>query len=275
MTTMHGRLISCLEKYPSSTHDELLKIIKSPDCEIFDFGELPLERSDEKGTFTLPLTKEEEDFWFEGLIPLPSKICFYQFKISGYESAITIRQDDDMKVWCQRTEGRNEHLGPNGFFVDGVWSRWMGKPDAVELESYNKNVLSMIQKLDEHTRVQLWGMNPKLAAYLTLMINSKSTEVATVQPTRVQQMLRRQLDRPQLRTYRRVTIISRKHMARAIAEAAAEHRASPCLHWRRSHLRIIHAGTPQEKKIVIPRFLVGKREEGMRREYIVKNVTPP
>ena len=82
------------------------------------------------------------------------------------------------------------------------------------------------------------------------------------------------LGRPTLKPFKLVTIIPRRAMHAAHAEAAEQGpRAHPRLHWRRSHVRVLHAGLPDEKRIVIPRFLVGLRDadspQVMRREYKV------
>jgi hypothetical protein len=236
--------------------DSLTNFLRlSTQAEKFNFGELPLESmSDEEGGFHLPtLTDDEREWWFTGLIPLPAPICWYEFSLNNIVSGLLIRKANDGRIWVTRNE-------PN--FIDDVWVSWNkndDKYDDIAIEA-NEKAMKFIERTSQKQINQIWLANGHLAAYLTLMINSKSSEVKRVTISKDSNRLRRQLNKVPLSDHTRVIIVPQRYLSEASSETKP---GSPKrLHWRRSHLRILHRGLPEEKKIVVARHLVGKRELG-------------
>lgn len=250
---------------PSVDREYAVKFMRLAEiADKFYFGELPLESAEDKeGGYRLPeVTNDEREWWFTGLIPLPGPICWYEFKLNGVASGILIRTSDDGRIWATRAE-------PN--MIDDVWGSWVnsesGKEYAIEAA---KSTLNMISKLPKDEFDKIWGTSVPLMVYLTLMINSKTSEISKVQPSAAQNRLRRQLNKTPLFSHTIVTIVPQRFIREAEIEGE-KHGSPKRLHWRRSHLRIYHRGQPNELKIVIARCLVGRRELGeVTHDYIVK-----
>lgn len=107
-----------------------------------------------------------------------------------------------------------------------------------------------------------------LAVYLTLMLNSKSSEVTTSPAPKALNAARTKRGHTPLADHRIVTIVPKNYSH--VKGADGIDRRSPRLHWRRSHLRKLPTG----KSIVIARMLVGKAELGeVSHEYRIGNIT--
>lgn len=189
-------------------------------------------------------------------------VCWYEFKLNGVPSGILIRTGDDGHIWATRAE-------PN--MIDDVWGSWVNSDSGNEFAiEATKSTLSMISKLPKSEFAKIWGTTPALMVYLTLMLNSKTSEVNTVRPSAAQIRLRRQLNKTPLFSHKIVTIVPQRFIREAELEGE-KHGSPKRLHWRRSHLRIYHRGQHNELKVVIARCLVGRRELGeVTHDYIVK-----
>lgn len=69
-----------------------------------------------------------------------------------------------------------------------------------------------------------------------------------------------------------VTIVPQRFIDEAReADGTKGTHASPRIHWRRSHVRTYNRGLPNERKIVIARQIVGRRELGeVTHDYVVR-----
>jgi hypothetical protein len=104
-----------------------------------------------------------------------------------------------------------------------------------------------------------------LMTWLTLMLNSRSTEKTRTVPPGKPISRRAARGAALLASHTVVTIMPGAYLA-AQRRLGGTHR-SPRLHWRRSHIRRLASG----REIIIPRFLVGRAELGeVSHEYRVK-----
>jgi hypothetical protein len=104
-----------------------------------------------------------------------------------------------------------------------------------------------------------------LMTWLTLMLNSRSTEKTRTVPPGKPISRRAARGAALLASHTVVTIMPGAYLA-AQRRLGSTHR-SPRLHWRRSHIRRLASG----REIIIPRFLVGRAELGeVSHEYRVK-----
>lgn len=94
--------------------------------------------------------------------------------------------------------------------------------------------------------------------YMSLMINSQTTEVRKVEPNAASNRLRRMRGKLPIKGHTRVTIVPKYFIVHMNGHGGWHNR----LHWRRTHVRTYHRGEPNERKKVIARMLVGKRELG-------------
>ena len=238
---------------------------KIREAEKFDFGELILEPNPNvTGSWRLPeLTIDEWQFWKDGLIPLPAPICWYEVVINGFRSAVLIYQRDSVICTERFDLVRNEVL------FDAIVTtadRNAVKP-GLKWDTFIEGNTEFINKMSrDHTFIQNHLlMNIPLVVYLTLMINSKTTEIRSDTPSEKLNKSRIGRRVTPLAAHRIVTIVPNRF--RHQAGSSMENRRSPRLHWRRSHLRHYASG----KLAVIPRMLVGKSELGeVSHEYKVK-----
>ena len=225
------------------------------DAEKFDFGELPLEPDPtEPGKLLLPpLTPVEREAWTDGLIPLPAPLCWFEFTLQGYRSGILVRDG-----WtCSRYDWVKELMfdGHAARISDGMMS-----PSSKNLEVVIKGT---IMTRDPALLRQIYGMIPPTAIYLALMLCSRSTEVTqSDEPARKLNVARAKMGRAPLEQHRIVRIVPETCLRAARAEQGLSDRLPPRLHWRRSHIRVLHRGTAEERRVLIPRFLVGRASDG-------------
>jgi len=264
-----------------SVGSESVSISLLMQAERFDFGLLILERdqetvetfldgdifstktSAEANLFVIPkLTKEEREFWFQGLIPIPAPICWYEFIMGETRSGILIETRPD-GIWLQRIE--YEKATPTQSrkaLIDDIWCKEQedGKTlvmhdDPRVQRRINELILSKPEFMAHN-----WGSHPGLIMYLTLMLNSQTTELSKSVPNKDANRLRRLRGKLPLKPHTTVTIVPKRFMYEE--NGTVKTGTHKRLHWRRSHLRVYHRGEPNEFKRVIPRFLVGKRELG-------------
>jgi hypothetical protein len=231
------------------------------EAEKFDFGPLVTEVIDAgSGTHRLPqLTPDELGFWVDGLLPLPFPVSWYEFVLVGFRSGLLIEGGDSgrwavVRVdWvgdtascdCVITELDRDETRKNG----AVSVRLFGRRDYVD----------RLHAAGRDTVVNNFAASGTLAIYLTLMLNSKTSEVVREQAPRKLNEARAKRGVCPLFDHRVVTIVPARFMR---GEARGGTHASPRLHWRRSHVRVLHRGGAGERRVVIPRFLVGKAELG-------------
>ena len=254
--------------------DALSEIIdKVRKAEKFDFGELMLEQ-----TTTVPiprfgvprLSDEEHDFFDQGLVPLPAPLTWFECRINGYTSGLLVDGDNSDAV--TRIDFERHH---NSGAIDGVWviGEKQDKPNTPTAnyaryqfrlsgdQTYLEKCYGKAGDVDfgEATplgRSMSHGSNWYLARYLTLMLNSRSSKRVPIDGAAPGTLVG-EGKREKRPAHTIVTIVPREYFAYARQEGQ-EVRASPRLHWRRSHIRTLSDG----RKLVIPRFLVGRADLG-------------
>ncbi len=288
--TLHALIIDYLDKNPlaSLIDDVLINLDSAREfaadmraAECFDFGDLHLEPAEagitedgDKLAFHAPkLTPDELGFWHEGLIPLPAPICWYEIKINAIKSGLLVKKDGE-RTLTQRVEYQpgTKTFAPK-VIADGMWT-YIELPDnATRFHSVNEKALSAMATLvgEKAAFVAMsYAVNPFLMIYLTLMINSQTTDVRKVMPDAGTNRLRRLRGKTPINGHTIVTIVPKRFI---VETPNGEHKVGSHkrLHWRRSHIRVLRRDQPTEKKIVIPRFLVGRRELGeVTHEYRVR-----
>ena len=241
----------------------------------FDFGDLMLETTGEAGHWFLPkLSSDELQFWQQGLIPLPFKLCWYEFVINNCRSGMLVMQDAGEAKAGTYIHRADFVLGDKIMF-DGVLLG-IESADSEGLRcslSGNATAIEGLKRTGELNEAVV--MNGPLAIYLTMMLNSRTTEIETVEPPKF--LNRKKIKRgvTPLPAHRVVHIVPAKFREQAEREAVAERRL-PRLHWRRSHLRhfdhqtgnskympdLTYKGTQGWWVTVISRMLVGSPELG-------------
>src|SRR5882724_7200906 len=272
-------------------------------AEYFDFGVWPLEKSagteswmEDKSIYALPdLTKDERQWWSDGLIPLPAPVCWYEFKLpeSKYRSGLLLAGGQNFKGVKGAKEGVEYMLGvmrvnycksngdKSGYYFDGLL---LGL-DVRSLLDDNSEVLikgnlELLRKLRETHGVRgansMFYSSLMIGIYLTLMLNSRTTDVAmAVTPAKLvkAQLHRRETPLP---NHRVVTIVPQRFRKELKVAGQGGHHLSPRLHWRRSHLRHFNHPTAGAKWMpamewngktgwyatVIARQLISRAEHG-------------
>lgn len=249
-------------------------------AERFDFGDLPLEPYDGeetklKGVFYAPkVTNDELEFWFEGLIPVPSPVSWYEFVVNGIRSGLMIVQTEGT-TYTQRVEfDRGSKTKRAEALIDGVWAELTSDRN-VTLSATDPQVKALLRKGNLKDADLNYGIDPYLTIYMSLMINSQTTDVRKVKADPESNRLRRQRGKITLKDHTVITIVPNKWIEHVQAEGGPDesrevrHRR---LHWRRSHRRVYHRGEANEYVKIIPRFLVGRRDLGeVTHEYRVRN----
>lgn len=243
----------------------------------FVFENLPIS-VDGSGGMNLPgLTKEEQDMFSMGLLPLPFELCWFEVPFREEEQgseilcylleetdsgfmAIPFRIIDGNKdvkaiqITGERWEvvkGIPGEAAPNIHFYDTFGGA--GVMDMARME--------MGMEVDQKT---LMKGEVGLISYLLLMLSSKTTEFYTNEaPTKLNKR-RRAKGKAEIPEHRVVSIIPRKAVReyrdqeKGTAQSGA--RSSPRIHWRRSHLRQLSNG----KSVVVARALIGYRVDPER-----------
>lgn len=219
------------------------------------------------------LSDDEKGFWVDGLIPLPAPLCWYEFIIGGTRSCLLIEEDN--KVW---TLTRVDLVNKTVTFAN-VWvtaDRRSNHPliplnFSVDFEAIDKNSSPNAY----YALITLAGGDMALAIYLTLMLNSKTTETTRDQAPPKLNKARIARKVTPLFDHRIVRIVPYQYRRTEATSSSGGH-ASPRLHWRRSHKRHYETQTAGSKYMetevwsgvtgwwvtIIPRFLVGKAELG-------------
>lgn len=248
-------------------------------AEKFDFGPLHLEMN-EAGTYEHPsLTDDECDFWSQGLIPMPAPICWFEYSLSGHESALLIIQDDGPGcITIQRVDYGN--YGGTGTKKDAIWSMPVHvqiRPksggtgrDGIEITLNHDGIVGKIFETNPNLKNSMAG-DAALAMYLTMMLYSRTTErTASGAPNPKVNANREKQKKSPFFSHTIVRIVPHSYI-RKQTEKDGEKRTSPRLHWRRAHVRRYKNG----KTKVIHRMLVGRAELGeVTHDYVVTRPEP-
>lgn len=229
----------------------------------FDFGSLPLERNP-GGVWDLPdLTADEMNFWRDGLIPLPFPLCWYEFVLGEFRSGVLVREEGSKWV-IERIDFVENDVGYDGVTVS--IDRAQTGSDLTIAAGGNIHFLNIMRGSETYMKKHVASVAP-LVIYLTLMLNSRSTETRRESPPQALQRAQEKRGHTPLPGHLIVRIVPDKYQYER-DPATGRQRRSPRLHWRRSHLRRYDHEVPSAKFIegvwltVIPRALVGKAELG-------------
>lgn len=235
-------------------------------AEKFDFGALMLEpHKTDLGRWVVPeLSHDEKEFIAQGLVPLPFDLVWYEFVIGHSRSGLLIENLKDGTEWkLQQIDYVSTGVACTGIDIYGTLadlpiSRVMGDA-AYILDALPSQLMEAL----------CFETQFPLAAYLTLMLLSKTTEIERgLVPIKLNKAnVRRGYE--QLPEHRIVHIVPERYCYERNT-ATGEQRRSPRLHWRRSHLRHL----PNGKIVVIARMLVGRAELGeISHEYKIERST--
>lgn len=271
-------------------------------AELFDFGQLPLERhnSEERvdgsqvidsvyfyGAITadtldgqvpdlyrIPsLTPQEQEWYDLGLIPMPAPYCVFEFRLRN-RSSLIIDATDPKHMRVTRID---EQL------ADGMWMYSIPSDNDGRRQYAMVSVNPLdIEVMREHTKYLERSSimsHVELAKYMALMLNSRTTEVRPSEPPPPKLISARLKNRRSpLRPYHIVNIVPKQYIRATGGEAHVGLGAHKALHWRRSHLRRYEHATPRAVYldsgldghlarvagyyVVIPRQLIGRRDMG-------------
>lgn len=234
----------------------------------FVFENMPIERDSDK-EMTLPgLEQDEHDLFSEGLLPLPFQTCWFEapavaapeylcFLLRETESGFTV---DSFRV-IERPQRAVQFTGQ-------VWHVTRSAP-GLEPRVSTSDPFGGAALMNEYYRDAGLLLDPdtmivsevNFILYLLLMLCSRSTEFRTEPAPEKLNRSRRKKGKAPIPAHRIVSIIPRgvvRDYRAAEAEAAERGpRASPRIHWRRSHVRTLADG----KRIAIGRTLVGYRRD--------------
>lgn len=289
MTLVAHKIVQALRTgnvlMPPGIDPDALKVIANgiDMADKVDFGEMHLEPSDDHpGEVTMPrVTEEEESFWREGLITPPSSVSWYEFVINGYRSGILLLSSDDS--WevtrLDYIASARPQVGMDGCvsMVKKSGSIWTPTLKGMSEEYIQHLKINQPRQLANGIAIMI-----PFSVYLTLMLNSRTTEITVEHPPGKLNKAREKRGKLPLYSHRVVTIVPRKY---SHTPSLGGTHTSPRLHWRRSHLRHFDHQTAGSKFMehkefngktgwwvtVIPRFLVGKKELGeVTHDYVVK-----
>lgn len=240
--------------------------------DIFCFGDLPMEFlgwNDEVPPvpqFQIPkLSEDELGMWSEKLLPLPSPKCWFEFEVSlqamkSIERRITgllvMEAENKLKLGWQVM--RLDYITHEDcVMLTGIGFFWPFEKEHEDVSQcfMNTALVEELYREGRHEFVAIEGACGKVAVYLTLMLNSMTTEKERAPaPTKLNHK-RIAKGRLPIHSHTIVTIVPERF--KRGTDKGGSH-ASPRLHWRRSHRRTLHSG----KVIVIPRHLVGRADLG-------------
>lgn len=239
---------------------------------VFVFENLPVAL-DGEGSIDLPgLEAEEQEMFAEGLIPLPFETCWFETSVTiapGHREifGFLVEQLPGGGI-CVRALRTMQHAQPIELeghsvreYADLTGEVWLVLPaaDGKGLNIDTRDPLNV-----GRARAELTGSDyarrvsgeTGFVGWLTLMLSSRSTQVDRVPAPDKLNKQRVKRGRVAIAPHTVVSIIPRDVAARMRADredAQGQLRASPRLHWRRSHRRTYASG----KTLVIPRLLIG------------------
>jgi hypothetical protein len=249
-------------------------------AEAFDFGALHLEEGPPLAgptgapveRFVLPtLTPDEQEFFKLRAIPFPAPYCWYEYTIET-PSAIVVdasRYHSEGKIRTTRIDFGSSRKLP--ILYTGLWC-------GLSFDNYREYTHESYSPLTRNAGADPFLDDaPYLAVYLTLMVNSRTTEIMNIRPTPQSNRLTRLRGRTPQPPHRVVTIVPQQFRYETNPSNPDRKIRHMRLHWRRSHMRHFERQTPNSiwlenlehngrkgwHVVTIPRFLVGKREEGV------------
>jgi hypothetical protein len=185
--------------------------------------------------YKLPdLSMEEKKFWFDGLIPLPAPICWYEYVIGGKWHGVMVVEDPDTRLWTVTEVELNRDNDGTFFAFDGVRCS-LDRHQCVAFSPDWAFATHGNNKLKNKHRGYSAGIL-LLSVYLTMMLYSKSTEQELVPaPIRLNKGRIAKGLTP-LPAHRVVRIVPQRFLQTSQREGQTERRPAR-LHWRRPHLR--------------------------------------
>lgn len=271
------------DKYTAGMRERL--IATASQAEAFDFGPLHFEKvEDPTGGiggkpmtfYRLPsLTVDEQEFFKHRLIPFPADICWFEWKFDTV-SAILVDASmyyTDGLITATRIDFTDEK---SDIPFCGIWAtQTLARMDKLSVSCPIPGLIASIaNKYGEQWVQRMFGDSPRIAMYFALMLASRTTEIKLVKTNSESKRLSRMRGLTPLPDHRVVTIIPQRFRNEA-EQKNGEHQHKR-LHWRRSHIRhydrqtpssvwaehIEHEGKQGWYVVTIPRFLVGRREDG-------------
>lgn len=244
------------------TVDNLIRAAR--EAEKFDFGQLVLERKAD-GRYELPdLSIDEKEMWIRGYLPLPAPICWYECNLGDKRIGMIVMENNDPKHpednhrWVvMRVDQHADKFAWDGVLctIDRPVQDWNS-----DTWAYSKSGNKSIPMNDEIMASVVADI--MLSIYLTMMLNSKTTEVRRENaPDKLNRQREKKHQTP-LFSHRIVNIVPIRWLRAAEREVEGTH-APPRLHWRRTHPRTYHRDTAREFIKVIWRFLVGRADHGV------------
>lgn len=246
----------------------------------FDFGVLPLEPMDAHTWHAPKLEETEWGFWRDGLVPLPFEVCWYEFTLGNSRSGLLLI-DRGTEWHIERYDWSSEVLY-DGVTVHAILAH-AGTPGGVRI-SGTMRAVELLQRQDMALIERDYVSCANLAVYMTLMLNSKTTETRAERVPPAANAARRALGRTPQQDHHVITIVPKRFVASTTAHGHGVG-GGKALHWRRSHLRHYEQHTPRSQwqpsvehngrtgwwVAVIPRHLVGRAELGeVTHDYRVK-----
>lgn len=227
------------------------------DAQCFLFENFPIDHEDDDVTIiTLPgVTREERQMFTDGLIPLPFPMSLFEFRTPGGECFIFLIEElrpGHIRAMPIRLHRDVVMLGGDVWEIEGGFVS-IHDPNAFA-SIYGQTTGQSKMDYQEMVKGEVGAI-----IYMMLMLVSRSTETTRVEPPAKLNAARVRRGKRPLKSHTVVSIVPKRIVRRIQREegedAAAWHRASPRLHWRRSHVRTLASG----KRIVIARMLVGYR----------------
>lgn len=243
----------------------------------FVFENIPITE-DGQGGMDLPgVTEEEREMFSMGLLPLPFPSCWfeaptYQQERGSEHLAYHLLETEDgfMATPFRIIEWRGmeriiQMTGEYWQIMRGVPGETL--PSTQVYDPFGGAALmlqasaEMGNPLDHHTIV---AGEVGFLTYLLLMLSSKTTEFRQVAAPEKLNRRRAAKGKAPIPEHRVVSIIPhgalKEYRAQEREMREGRSRASPRIHWRRSHLRQLASG----KKVVVARSLVGYRADPER-----------
>lgn len=240
-------------------------------AEKFDFDLLPMTplEDDPGKLFGMEPSADEMEAWATGLLPLPAPLCWYEYDLSGdgqkkMRYGMLIQQENTrwIVVLLQWDIPRGIILVTGDCVILDKF-----KYPGEFMSMVGGQLLKQLDYIGSPIAIQK-AADAKLSIYLTLMINSRSTDIRNERAPAKLNHSRIKRGLTPLPDHRVVRIVPEAYLRAARAEAGKT-RLPPRLHWRRSHIRVLHRGEPHEYKTLIPRCLVGIGEAELSHEYRV------
>ncbi len=236
------------------------------DAQVFEFPDFPLEPAppmpDGHLMFQMPkITDEEWGFWHQGLLPLPFDNVWYEWQLGRERCGILVMAD--------ATKWHIIRFDDTDGFIYTDWTvltadqgeAHTGHTMTVQLACMSKMMTrGFLERPDDPNLQMLKGATRDMigvAVYMTLMLNSSTTERSRANAPKFANFQRREKKLPLLKDHTVVRIVPVRYLRESDGDTVGDRRG-PRLHWRRSHLRHYQTGKVQ----VIPRCLVGRADLG-------------